>query len=159
MSAKLVRVLLVGESAKGSWSLLQRLEKQGCECHVAASCGDAARLSADDAFDLVLCTDQMEEIRALTESLVGSATTVFRRHPVEDSCWWLPAVRAGRKCLGAPALRPGEFACFLDGLVDEIKSVKYRMGEVMAPSDKPRQGCPKMAVLGQPPITEVHDKR
>ncbi len=136
MSTKLVRVLLVGESAKGSSSLQDRLEKRGCECHASESCLEAILLSAGHAFDLILCTGQMEGINALVECLVGSPSTLFRCHPVEDSCWWLPVVRHGEKCLGAPALRPTEFASALDEIVKEIKSAKHQGGKVTDCSDK-----------------------
>jgi carboxypeptidase family protein len=136
MSTKLVRVLLVGESAKGSPSLQDRLEKRGCECHAAASCSEAAVLSTNHAFDLVLCTGQMERINELVESLIGSPTTLFRCQPVADSCWWLPVVRHGEKCLGVPALRPAEFACILDQITEDIKSGK-RQAKVTDPSNKP----------------------
>ncbi len=136
MSTKLVRVLLVGESAKGSSSLQDRLEKRGCECHASESCLEAILLSAGHAFDLILCTGQMEGINALMASLLGSPTTLFRCQPVEDSCWWLPAVWRGEKCLGAPALRPAEFARALDGIVDEIKAGKHQGGKVTDCSNK-----------------------
>jgi hypothetical protein len=125
MSTKAITVLLVGESAKGSSSLLRHLEKRGCECYVATSGSEAARLLVDHVFDLILCTDLMEGINALIASVVGSSTTLFRCYPVEDGCWWLPAVRHGEKCLGASALRPGEFASALDEIVDEIESGKH----------------------------------
>src|SRR5271154_5439931 len=35
--------------------------------------------------------------------LGGSNSTVFYSCPIEDGCWWLPLVRCGQKCLGAPA--------------------------------------------------------
>ncbi len=125
MSTRAVRVLLVGEIVEGFSFLLQHLKKRGCECYVATSSLEATRLSSGHAFDLVLCTDRMEGINALIESLIGSSTTLFHFHPVEDSCWWLPAVRHGEKCLGTPALRPSEFANVLDRMVDEIKSREY----------------------------------
>jgi len=130
MSTKLVSVLIVGESAKGSSFLLQRLGKQGCECHVATSTGEAIRLSARHSFDLVLCTDWMQGINTLIAALIGSPASLFRCHPVEDSCWWLPAVRHGEECLGTPALRPSEFAHELDGIVEEIKSDKHLREQV-----------------------------
>ncbi len=130
MSTKLVRVLLVGESAKGFSHLLRRLEKLGCECRVAPSSSEAARLSAGRVFDLVLCTDLEEGIYTFISSLAGSPTTLFRCYPVEDSCWWLPVLRHGANCLGAPALRPAEFGCALEGLVEEIRSGKHLPGQV-----------------------------
>lgn len=146
MSTKLVRVLLVGESAKGSSSLQDRLEKCGCECHASESCSEAILLSAGHAFDLILCTGQMEGINELVESLIGSPTTLFRCLPVEDSCWWLPVVRQGEKCLGAPALRPTEFASALDEIVEEIKSGKHQGGKVTDCSNKANQRHTEVAL-------------
>ncbi len=146
MSTNLVRVLLVGESAKGSSSLQDRLAKRGCECHAAKSCSQAILLSAGHAFDLILCTGQMEGINELVESLIGSPTTLFRCHPVEDSCWWLPVVRHGEKCLGAPALRPNEFASALNEIVEEIKSAKHEGGKVTDCSEKANQRHTKVAL-------------
>jgi hypothetical protein len=125
MSRGRVSVLLVGESARGFSFLLEHLEKRGCDCFVAASGSEAARLCAGRIFDLVLCTDRIESTSTLIASLIGSRTTLFCSHPVEDSCWWLPAVRAGKKCLGTPALRPSEFANILDKMVDKIKSGEH----------------------------------
>lgn len=139
MSTKLVSVLVVGESSEGSSFLLQRLEKRGCECHVATSSAEAVRFFAGHGFDLVLCTDWMQGINTLIATLVGSPSSLFCCHPVEDSCWWLPAVRHGEKCLGAPALRPSEFAYALDGIVEEIKSRKHLLGEVADRGIKPEQ--------------------
>jgi hypothetical protein len=150
MSTKLVRVLLVGEGAKGFSSLLQRLAKRGCECHMATSCSEATRLFASHAFDLVLCADRMEGINALIASLIGSLTTLFRCYLVEDSCWWLPAVRHGEKCLGAPALRPGEFAYALDVIVEEIKSGKHPGGKVADCGDEPEQRYTRGALPRKP---------
>jgi hypothetical protein len=125
MSTRAVRVLLVGESVEGFSFLLQHLKKRGCECWVATSNWDATRLSGGHAFDLVLCTNGMSGINALIASLMGSPASLFCSHPVEDSCWWLPAVQHGEKCLGTPALRPSEFANALDRMVNEIKSREY----------------------------------
>ena len=135
MSAVAVGVLLVGESAKGCSFLLEHLEKHGCECRMATSSPEAARLSAEGAFDLVLCTGQMEGINALIASFIGSPTTLFRSYPAEDSCWWLPVVWRGEECRSTPALRPSEFAVILDRVVDEIKSGKTPVGQIHLTSD------------------------
>jgi hypothetical protein len=51
---------------------------------------------------------------ALLGLLAGLAVTAFLCLPVETSCFWLPALDAGKKCLGSPALRPAEFAHALE---------------------------------------------
>lgn len=106
---------------------------------MATSSAEAVRLFAGHGFDLVPCTDWMQGINTLIATLVGSPASLFCCHPVEDSCWWLPAVRHGEKCLGAPALRPSEFAYALDGIVEQIKSRKHLLGEVADRGVKPGQ--------------------
>lgn len=130
MSTKPITVLLVGESASGSSSLLRCLEKRGCDCFVATSSLEAARLSVDHEFDLILCTDLVEGINALIASVIGSSTTLFRCYPVEDGCWWLPAVRHGEKCAGVSALRPNEFASALRETLEEIQLGKHPRAEI-----------------------------
>lgn len=129
-SAGAVAILFVVKSAKGCSFLLQQLEKRGCACSIAASCPEAGRLCEGRNFDLVLCIGQMEGINALTASFYGSSTTLFRCYPVEDSCWWMPAVWRGKECMTTPALRPSEFALILDELVDEIQSGRTPAREI-----------------------------
>jgi len=117
-----VKVLLVGENATGSCSLLRHLEDRGCHCLFASSGKQAIRLYGEQAPDLVLCTDEAEGIRPLIAFLVGSSASVFRCHPVETGCWWLPVLVRGRVRLLAPALRPSGFAQLLDQMIEEIQS-------------------------------------
>ena len=119
-----VKVLLVGKNAKGCSFLLEHLKKQGCECRMATSCPEAARLAADCHFDLVLCIGKMDRVSELIASFIGSPTTLFRCYPVEESSWWMPAVWQGVECGGVPALRPSEFAAVLGRLVEEISPGK-----------------------------------
>jgi hypothetical protein len=49
-------------------------------------------------------------------SLAGFDVTAFLSLPVEDSCFWVPVLDRGRNCLGAPALRPSEFAQAIEEL-------------------------------------------
>jgi len=122
MSSELVNVLLISERAEGASFLRQRLTQRGCECYVATSSAQAARLFAGHEFDLVLCTSWMQGMNTLISVLIGSGASLFRSVAVEDSCWWMPAVRYGEECVGAPALRASEFKVALDRIVEEIKS-------------------------------------
>ena len=119
MDTATVRVLLVGESQTGFSSLLQRLQKSGCQCHFVASCFDGARLVAHASFDLILCSGQMNGFQVLSNAARGSSASLFRYLLVEDGCWWVPAVLRGEQSAGAPALRPSEFARALDALVSK----------------------------------------
>jgi hypothetical protein len=122
MNPELVSVLLISENVEGSSFLRQRLNERGCECYVATSSTEATRLFAGYEFDLVLCTSWMQGMNKLIAVLIGSGASLFRSVAVENSCWWLPAVRYGEDCVGAPALRPSEFKLALDRIVKEIKA-------------------------------------
>ena len=47
--------------------------------------------------------------RLIAAELIGSRATIFYTFPVENGCWWLPALLRGEDCHGAPALRRKEF--------------------------------------------------
>jgi len=121
VSEKLVRVLFVAGSELGLPFLVQRLEAQGCQCHLASSYSEGIRLLAEQPFDLVLCSGK-PGISRLLSSVIGSSASVFCAHAVEGGCWWVPVVRYGEKCLGVSALRPDEFAEILGRMLEEIKS-------------------------------------
>jgi hypothetical protein len=79
------------------------------------------RLYGEQSPDLVLCADGAEGIRPLIAFLVGSSASVFRCHPVETGCWWLPVLVQGRVRLMGPALRPSEFAQLFDRMIEEMQ--------------------------------------
>jgi hypothetical protein len=74
----------------------------------------------DHPFQLILSTLPLRRLDPLLDLLGESDCTVFFTCPVEDGCWWVPLLRHGQKCLGAPALLPSEFVELLPGLVKEI---------------------------------------
>jgi hypothetical protein len=67
-------------------------------------------------FDLVLCNTYLSDGTGfgLLADLVGLPVTAFLYLPVENTCFWLPAIDGGKECLGLPALRPSEFASALE---------------------------------------------
>ena len=117
-----VRVLIVADTAMGFSSVSRLLEQRGCKCWFARSYSEGALLFSERAFDLVLCSDRREGVHTLMNRAIESSASLFRSHLVEHSCWWLPAVLHGEKCLGMPALRPHEFAKTLDSIVHELRS-------------------------------------
>lgn len=133
MNRKVVKVLLVGESAMGFSILSKHLEKHGGICRSASSYAEAAQLFSERPFDLVLCSDRITGIHILLSALTGSSASLFCSHSVEASCWWVPAVLHGEKCLGVSALRPNEFAKLLDQMMDEPASPEC-VHAVAAPS-------------------------
>ena len=109
-------VLLIGESARSFTHIIRRLEHHGCRCHFVDSYEQARELIVNEPFDLILSVIPPREnaISSLTEMLLGTQASIYYAQLVEDGCWWLPALRQGERCFGAPALRPSEFASLLD---------------------------------------------
>jgi Ala-tRNA(Pro) deacylase len=128
-----VEVLLLGESEGGTSHLLRLMQKRGCHCSFATS-GEAPRMLAQHGFDLVLSTIPLGQSHPLVLLLENSDCAVFYSCPVEDGCWWVPLTGHGRKCLGAPAIRPKEFGTAIDRAIEEIESrritaAKERQGD------------------------------
>jgi CheY-like chemotaxis protein len=122
MESRRAKVLLVGENPQGFSYLANRLHTQGCECQFAASYQQACSLLTAQDFDLVLSPMRLRNgsLFPLMNLLDGSAITLFYSHPVEDGCWWLPALRHGQNCFGSSALRPSEFVAVLDKAIQDI---------------------------------------
>ena len=121
MRRNIVRVLLLGESEKGSSFLARFLEQRGCHCWFASSTEEGLTLFGRYKFHLVLSTRPLRQANSMVARLGESSCSVFYCQPVEDGCWWLPLVDHGRKCLGAPALRPSEFVSALGQIVNEFQ--------------------------------------
>jgi hypothetical protein len=73
------------------------------------------------AYNLILLDSTVppEQRRKLTVELAGSGASVFYSFPVENGCWWLPALRQGRNCHGAPAFRRGEFPAEIERILKD----------------------------------------
>jgi response regulator RpfG family c-di-GMP phosphodiesterase len=108
-------VLLVGQSFHGAQSLTERLNGWGFKCRVAGSMRAASDMLVTHPVHLVLSNTLLPDGTGfgLLEALAGRQVTAFLCLPVENSCLWLPAIDDGKDCLGAPALRPSEFASAL----------------------------------------------
>ena len=107
------RVLLIGHRMSWGWSVIATLEQLGCKLSFLTaeeSSSPSARLAS---FDVILGSSNCNHRFHRSPSLAGSRTTVFYLYPVEDGCWWLPALRLGVDCYGSPALRPSELALYL----------------------------------------------
>ena len=119
-----IRVLLVGDSPEAFSSCRRRLEASGCHCEFAECEREVWKVLAQRQFDIILSVHRGR--RSRTESLgallSGSRTTLFYALPVEKGCWWVPILKVGEECFGAPALRPTEFANALDEVLEQIKA-------------------------------------
>jgi DNA-binding NtrC family response regulator len=111
-------VLLVGQSFQTPHGLTERLQRWGFRCHFAGNMRTARELLGSMRVDVVLSDMHLADGTGITllGILAGLAVTAFLCLPVETSCFWLPAIDAGKKCLGSPALRPAEFARALEDM-------------------------------------------
>ena len=109
-------VLLVGHSFHSAHALTDRLQRWGFRCHLASDMRAAFDLMISRPVDLVLSNTHLPDGTGfdLLMGLAGLPVTAFLCLPVENSCFWLPAIDAGKECLGLPALRPSEFASKLE---------------------------------------------
>lgn len=109
-------VLLVGQSFQTAAALSNQLRRWGFRCRFARSIRAACRLLRSVPVDVVLSDMHLSDGSGcrLLALLAGLPVTAFLCLPVENSCFWLPAIDAGHGCLGSPALRPSEFANALE---------------------------------------------
>jgi hypothetical protein len=119
-------VLLVGQNLHGAQTLTERLHRWGFNCHRANNMRAALDLLGSRPFDLVLSNIHLRDGTGFgfLVALAGLPVTVFLCLPVENSCFWLPAIDGGKECLGLlPALRPSEFASTLVEMVRCVAAV------------------------------------
>jgi CheY-like chemotaxis protein len=109
-------VLLVGDSFQSAHALTDRLQRWGFRCHLAGDMRAAFYVLSSHPVDLVLSNTHLSDGTGfdLLMAVAGLPVTAFLCLPVENSCFWLPAVDAGKECLGLPALRPAEFVSALE---------------------------------------------
>jgi hypothetical protein len=120
MSQNTVRVLLIGESEHGCAHVRRLLEKRGCQCWFGRSFDEGAALFVEHSFHVILSTVPLHRHDRFLVKLRNLPSTVFQCWRVEDGCWWLPVVRGGKECVGAPALRASEFLAAFDQIVNEV---------------------------------------
>jgi hypothetical protein len=113
-------VLLVGRNGSWGTTVLKSLTKFSSKTSFVAQDAVTSKTVTQGGFDLVLLdsTVSPEQRRQITSELVGSGTSVFYTFPVENGCWWLPVLRRGQDCHGAPAFRRKEFPAELERMLD-----------------------------------------
>jgi len=119
-----IRVLLIGDSPQPFFLHKKHLERNGCECEFAKCERTAWEMLSDRQFDLVLTLHPSRGTSSPSLGILlnGSATTLFYALRVEVGYWWVPILRFGEECFGAPVLRPSEFANALDEVLKEIRA-------------------------------------
>jgi hypothetical protein len=117
-------VLLVGDSFQTAGSLAAQLRRWGFRCRFAHTIRAARRLLRVARVDVVLSDTHLSDGSGfnLLALLTGCPITAFLCLPVETSCFWLPAVDAGKECLGLPALRPSEFSSALEEMARSLSA-------------------------------------
>ena len=114
-------VLLVGKN--GSWGtvVLKSLDKFRSELSLVAPQTVTPDYVRKGAFDLILLDSTVapEHRRQLASELIGSEVSIFYTFPVENGCWWVPALRHGQDCHGAPAFRRNEFLFELERILQD----------------------------------------
>ena len=88
------RVLLIGQRMSWGWSVIAMFEELGCTVCFLTALEAASRATGLEEFDLILGGSDCNHAVHLSPSLAGSHTSVFYLYPVEDGCWWLPALRS-----------------------------------------------------------------
>lgn len=119
-------VLVVGQSFRSADTLTDRLGRCGLLCRVASNVRAASDLIRSTPVDLVLGETHLSDGTGfgLLGTSVGFRVTAFLCLPVENSCFWLPAIDAGKQCLGLPALRPSEFASTLERMAQSLAAAR-----------------------------------
>lgn len=78
---------------------------------------------AEHAIILLDSTVSPEHRRMITAELIGSRTSIFYTFPVENGCWWLPALLSGQDCHGCPAFRRNEFPQELERILSHEREI------------------------------------
>lgn len=115
-------VLLIDERRQGLSGLVGRLKQLECACEFATSLEEACDQLSRQGCDLVLSRLRVRDqsLYPLIRLLEGSSITLFYSQPVEDGCWWLPALWRGRDCFGSAALRGSEFIGQIGELIEDL---------------------------------------
>ncbi len=127
MEQTFVKVLLLGEDAKGSSYLKWQLENRGCHCWFAHSMSKAAAVYQEHKFDLILSTTPLAKFDSLLALLGTNACKIYHCQPEEDSCWWLPLAIDGQKFANGPGMRPSEFLEMLDKMLAQRRAKSIEM--------------------------------
>jgi hypothetical protein len=115
-------VLLIGPYLHSAQTLTDRLHRWGLRCYFASNIRAASDLLSSRPFNLVLSHTRLPDgtVFPLLVALTDLPVTAFLCLPVENSCFWLPAIDDGKECLGSPALRPSEFAKTLEDMTRSL---------------------------------------
>jgi len=106
--------------------VLKSLAKFGSELSFAAPKTVTSKYVKKGGYNLILLDSAVapEQRRQLVSQLAGSRVSIFYTFPVENGCWWLPTLRDGQDCHGAPAFRRNEFPLELERMLRDHTDAK-----------------------------------
>jgi DNA-binding NarL/FixJ family response regulator len=106
-----VGVLFVDDSPVPSASAARALSSLQCEWRYAASCEEALAAMEERKFRVVLSKFRLADGsgRRLIPAAQMASAWLFLSFPVEDGCWWIPVIEAGRLSVEGAALHSREF--------------------------------------------------
>ena len=111
-------VLLVDDSPVASASVARALSSLQCDWRYAASCEKALAAMEERKFRVVLSKFKLADGsgRRLIPAVQMASAWLFLSFPVEEGCWWVPVIEAGRLSVEA-ALHSREFRSALVKIV------------------------------------------
>ena len=114
-------VLLVGRHGSLGKSILRSLNKLETELSFIVPQSITSEYVKNGGYEVVLLDSSVttEQRRRLAAGLIGSNASIYYSFPVENGCWWLPLLRCGQDCHGAPAFRRSEFPLELERVLSE----------------------------------------
>jgi CheY-like chemotaxis protein len=114
-----VGVLLVDDSPVPSASVARALSSLQCDWRYAASCEEALAAMEERTFRVVLSKFKLADGsgRRLIPAVQMASAWLFLSFPVEEGCWWIPVIEAGRLSVMAAVLHSREFRSALVKIV------------------------------------------
>ena len=111
-------MLLVDDFPVPSASVARALTSLQCEWTYAASCEEALAAMEERKFGVVLSKFKLADGsgRKLIPAVQMASAWLFLSFPVENGCWWIPVIEAGRLSVKA-ALHSREFRIALVEIV------------------------------------------
>ena len=112
-------MLLVDDSPAPSEAMERALRSLQCVWRCAASCEEALAAMEGRTFQVVLSKFRLADGsgRKLIPAVQMASAWMFLSFPVEEGCWWIPVIEAGRLSVKAAALHSREFRSALVKIV------------------------------------------
>lgn len=147
MASTRPEILFLTENEAAVSDLLEFFDRHRCHCTVG-TLSSADDLVQSHAFQFVVSMIPLRQEDPFVLSLSGTDTRIFYRLSVEDGCWWVPLDGEGRKSLGGPALRSGDFTDYLEKALEQLKAHEQAAGNHAAEQDKPDRDSIRVAAGG-----------